>query len=476
MAQFLLISFLSKRISSIRRSIKGDKITTKKIIPLLFSVTFFFCCAIPKPQIEPSITQRVLENRTKEEAFNDCLGVLYKKGHVLLSASLKEGFIHTGWFYFKRGINSYRYRLNFHIFEREDRSTAVAIKFRYQRGIPLSNRYGLLFENKGLAWLNIPADAEMKKLITDFSKDLHSRSLLTKAEPEFHKSSKPQRKSLKKAEILPSHQEKKQSIVQSLGFKLTGGYSFVNIGDLNTWIDSWNYYEQAWESHFGGSVLKTMKNLHNGYNIEGKIFIDLSRRWTLSFGGGYIYLKKNSESLTLDYKSRETLDILTNFVKVYPLKIGWYYNLPIIQRLSLTLNAGVGYYLARISNHYRYDSYNNSWTEWKKEMDSSNFGVHGGVGIEYEITKFLSLVFEACSQYARINSFQGTREYKNSSGDQYEQEGMFYIWEELQQLGIGTVVIFPYKPESTLYRRNIREFTLDLSGFSLMMGIKIRIF
>jgi hypothetical protein len=466
---------MGQRILLRMKSIKRDKSSIKKIIPLIFLFNFFFGCSVPKPQIEPTIIHNILENRTVEEAFNDCLGVLYKKGHVLSSASLKDGFIHTNWFYFKRGINSYRYRLIFHIFELEDRSTAVAIKSSYQRGIRFSNRYGSLFENKGMGWLNISPDAEMKKIITDFFKDLQSKSILTKAESEFHKPSRLQRKDTKKAKFFPSHQEKK-SFVQSLGFKLTGGYSCVNIGDLNTWIDSWNYYKQAWASHFGGSVLETMKNIHNGYNIEGKIFFDLSHRWFLSFGGAYIYLKNNSESPALDYRSRETFDILIHSVKVYPLKIGLYYSLPIIQKLSLSLNAGVGYYLARISNNYRYESYDNSWTEWEKEMDSSNFGVFGGFGIEYEMTGFLSLVFEVCGQYAKISSFQGTRKYKNSSGYQYEQEGMFYIWEELQQLGIGTVVIFPYKPESALYRRNIREFTLDLSGLSLMIGIKIRIF
>ena len=114
--------------------------------------------------------------------------------------------------------------------------------------------------------------------------------------------------------------------------------------------------------------------------------------------------------------------------------------------------------------------------EWQKDMSSSDFGFHGGMGFEWHIRKFLSLIFEATGQYITINSLEGTRKYKNSTGHQFEEKGLFYYWVEPASEGIGTYRILPEEPDPVWTRKDIREFRLDLSGISLMIGIKIRPF
>lgn len=261
-----------------------------------------------------------------------------------------------------------------------------------------------------------------------------------------------------------------------LSFKLNSGYSYLNIGDVNTWIESQNNYYVTDALRRNASLPEQFETLHSGLSFGGEVLIDLTSKWAVAFGIEHIYMKNKSSLTYISYYNDEYNYFLTNVIKTIPLKVGVYYSFPISHKIKFFLNGGVGYYFAQSSQdyHIQYDYY---WAAAKRDMSSSDFGFHGGIGFEYYIKKYLSLVFESRGIYARINKFKGTKKYTNSYGAELTQEGIFYCWEELDKIwGIGVSHILPEKPEPFWYRRDIREFTLDLSGVSLRIGIKIRIF
>lgn len=459
----------------------GFKTAAKKI-PVIFFITFlFYSCIVPELRIEPFLKQKILENRTKEESFNDCLGVLNKNGHVPTSASIEEGLIQTDWIYFNRKkINLYRYRLTIQLSELNNQSTVVVIESHFQRGEPFASR-GLRtgsrpHEAEYVGWNDISADSEMKGFVDQFYQDLLNRSFLQEAKSEPVKPTKPQKQVFQKTVTSQTKQDKKRKHKTSLGFALKGGYNYLNIGDLNTWIDSWNYYYEAVITKGGGSVPETLENLHRGHNFGGEISLALSPRWAVSLGVGYTYLKNTSRTILIDGNQNEENHLLTNVAKITPLTIGVYYSFPIFHKTKFFLNTGVGYYFAKLSQDYLYQRYDNYWVEWQKDMSSSDLGFHGGMGFEWHIRKFLSLIFEARGQCVRINSLEGTRKYKNSTGYKFEERGIFYYWVESASEGIGTYRILPEEPDPVWTRKDIREFSLNLSGISLMIGIKIRPF
>ena len=141
------------------------------------------------------------------------------------------------------------------------------------------------------------------------------------------------------------------------------------------------------------------------------------------------------------------------------------------------MRAGIGYYFARI---YRYGNSRkiNAWDySWEEKMHSSDFGVIGGVGFEYRLSKNIHLSLECLGTYAKINKFRGKCSGNDQEGYYHEDKGIFYYWEELSEYsGYTAPHIYLGKPEPAWYRRNIREFVLDLSGASVILGLRVKLF
>jgi hypothetical protein len=118
------------------------------------------------------------------------------------------------------------------------------------------------------------------------------------------------------------------------------------------------------------------------------------------------------------------------------------------------------------------------------DVNSNRLGLHGGIGFEYNIANNLVLVLEIQGRYVRIKNLKGRRYYSQtfpfemSSGE--EEAGTLYIGErDLTNEGYGEncpdLIISPSLPSGNGFK-NIREAILDLSGYSLKAGIRIRLF
>lgn len=261
----------------------------------------------------------------------------------------------------------------------------------------------------------------------------------------------------------------------------------MSFEDVNTHLEIYDNYLSEM-TRYEGSETKT---LHYGSDLEGELRWDISSKFSLSVGTGYIYGENKSYFefwgpfpfyVPIDNKQYY---IISPRIEIIPLKFGIYYTLPLRSRINLFLKSGLGYYSSKAS------LYKVHWSsaygpeliiytkEEKYDLSANCLGYHGGIGLEYIIANNLVIVLEVQGRYARIN-LKGTRISSVWELPWVEEEGNLYIGERnLFDEGYGEhcpdLIISKSRPSGDEFH-NIREAVLDLSGFSLRAGIRIKLF
>ncbi len=266
----------------------------------------------------------------------------------------------------------------------------------------------------------------------------------------------------------------KHSFLKEISFKLKGGYQYIQIGDFNTYMSLLKEYYENYSEDYSVYIINELEEFHHGSNLGGEISFMLSPRLRGAIGIEYTHLGSENSVKIPDSGSTQ---IFTHKFNSIPLTLSIHYLFPLSKRSHFYLKAGTGYYFAWINknfSHHRSDLYE---VFWEEKMHSADFGVNGGFGFEYSISKNMYLTLECLGTYARINGFKGHYSWDGPEGRYYEDEGIFYYWEELSgSTGYTIARIYLGKPEPAWYRRNIREFVLDLSGVSLILGLRVRLF
>lgn len=178
-----------------------------------------------------------------------------------------------------------------------------------------------------------------------------------------------------------------------------------------------------------------------------------------------------------------------------PIWLNLFYAVPIISRVNFTAYGGVGDYSARIEETWSYvfrlpdntSQIGNTYTAGSgKQM-----GCHGGIAFEYILNKRVSLVMAGAWRLAKIESFEGSYLSHGTSFDgngviidtlDASMEGILihytgdadYIW------GVRHEKIKIFAGEPPYYGADSpsdgRKALLDLSGFTLRIGLKIGLF
>ena len=245
-------------------------------------------------------------------------------------------------------------------------------------------------------------------------------------------------------------------------------------------------------TNYEGGKTKTLNNYSS--NLEGELRLDISPKFAVSVGIGYMSEKTKSYfEYTGPFPFQALFEAKQNYfikskVKTIPLKLGIYYTLALSSRINLILNSGLGYYFSKASLYKCHWSSNYGGyfvihtKEENYDVSSNGLGFHGGIGFEYDIANNLALVLEFQGRYARIKNLKGNRFYSLTFGVNpgVEEEGILYIGErDLTVEGYGEncpdLIISQSKPSGDEFR-GVREAALDFSGFSLRAGIRIKLF
>ncbi|MFC2166035.1 hypothetical protein ACFLT2_13695, partial [Acidobacteriota bacterium] len=163
--------------------------------------------------------------------------------------------------------------------------------------------------------------------------------------------------------------------------------------------------------------------------------------------------------------------------KAIPVSVGVYYFLPVSSKSRFSLGAGVDYYFTSFCRDARRENTSPYWIETNFTGSGDNFGFHGGIGFEYSVSKNIAIIIEGFGRYAKISGFEGTRTRADSNNISDSFEGKYYalerfVWssEWLTRAAINS------EPPSGADVRNVRDNEIDFSGFTIRIGLKIRLF
>ena len=294
--------------------------------------------------------------------------------------------------------------------------------------------------------------------------------------------------------IRPCQPEEKKPFWSRFSLKFTAGWgSRIPIGDVNDCLRSFNNND-IFEKHrkYGsGLVVGEIKTLDDRISHwEAELRFDLTRRISLGIATSAPIHKHNESSVTYTLWGWAGPQIITwTFrpeIKVsYPIRLSAYYTLPLIRGLSISIGGGMGFYPARVLQFVRFyqilpagDIYWDNWDQKVRRNVALSF--HGNVSLQYLLTNRIALIAEYQRRRIRITGLKGSLKVINNYGDGFEKNGTLYYFTEWNYF-IGTrhaslemgpeIYYWPYR-----WIEDAREAKLDLSGYSIRLGISIRLF
>jgi len=288
-----------------------------------------------------------------------------------------------------------------------------------------------------------------------------------------------------------------------LSIKLTGGWGYTSIGDINSHLESFNNYVNNYARYYGReSITGGIEKLDNFmHDWEAELRLELSPKFALGISTSGASHKKNESSLTYreGVLSAPEHPIYGEWIYTYtfksevkaqmPVRLSIYYRLPFVFKTNIIFYSGIGYYSANVSKYEKLDLSIDSeypswrWEHWKTDH-KANLGFHGGIGMECSLTKNLALVLEAQGRYVKIKNLRGTlqREDSHNGGKIYEEKGTlwYFKWawygKGYYRLDISEESPSRWGTPPGYSISNVRKAIIDLSGYSIRIGLRIRLF
>jgi hypothetical protein len=266
-----------------------------------------------------------------------------------------------------------------------------------------------------------------------------------------------------------------------LSLRLYGGLSRLAAGDLNEGFDGFFELLELYAADVGASTTGGYNPLHAGYNFGADLIFQLTPNIGVGIGAGYLQISKSS-LMTLSFEGEEFTLTGTPKLSAMPIRLAVFLTLPLGGKFNLTADAGAAIYAGlKLDAEQRLELSTTDWQEMSLSASrsslSDNLGFQGSLGFEYKISQKMGFFLEAVGRYARFKNFDTATGISEFSGGSPETDvGKIYL-ETNTIAGVGSYSWFivsadPPTPEPPY--TEYREPKIDLSGFSLQAGIRIR--
>lgn len=259
---------------------------------------------------------------------------------------------------------------------------------------------------------------------------------------------------------------------EKFGLVLWIGGRRAEVGDLNDGAEGLaRYYESRLSAVADGEV----NPVHFGFLFGVEVRLPVAPGFYLAVGAERISAEASS---TVNYEGGNSEAVYSTqpAVRMTPISLA----VMIYPLRFVYARAGVDFTLARCAYLYRLttpgpNAQEESWQEWEGEASSSGFGYQIGFGVEWPIASFVSLVTELAYRYSRFDGFEGENLYRESTGYESSEAGTMYRF----KASAGGQTTFPLvfirnKVPTEAGAMEVRKAELDLSGYSLKLGLSIR--
>jgi opacity protein-like surface antigen len=230
-----------------------------------------------------------------------------------------------------------------------------------------------------------------------------------------------------------------------LGIKVRGGYSYMNYGDFNDWVDAFN------EDVPSGSP--TIDNIKWIPEVSAELTFPILPTFSGGIGIGYLSGKSD---YGISLGGSDNFSYLHK-VKAMPVLLNMYWEPPLVS-INPFVYGGLGFYRTNLEFEYWLTA-GGDREGYSSELDKWGFGLQAGGGVRIALMPTMSLDIGVQGRWADISGFEGTA--TNQDGDSKDV-----------YLGKGEVdgynVYGPMEQGS-----GIGEASVDLSGFTIFVGLTI---
>lgn len=262
---------------------------------------------------------------------------------------------------------------------------------------------------------------------------------------------------------------------KKFGLKISGGISNLSGTDYDPSDWGWDFLRKVTMENQGGTYAWEQNVLDWGWEITGELVFNLSSRFDIAGGVGYITGKSHSKGTTT-LAGVTTINETNLKAKAIPVTLTLYYFLPVSSKSRFSLGAGVGYYFASFTRNYLHEQVGIYWIDADFMGSASDVGFHGGIGFEYDLSEAVAIVIEGLGRYAKVSGFEGTRERIDSNNWSDSWEGKFYYSDRQHSSGTLLPRVNLSDPSSIENAINARDYETDFSGFTIRIGLKIKLF
>jgi hypothetical protein len=265
-----------------------------------------------------------------------------------------------------------------------------------------------------------------------------------------------------------------------LSLRLYGGFSRLAAGDLNEGFDGYFELFELYDALGIGTASGGYNPVHAGYNFGADLVFQLTPNIGVGIGAGYLRSSKSS-LMTLAVEGEEITLTGTPMLSAMPIRLAVFLTLPLGGKFNLTADAGGAYYAGlKLEAEQRLELTADYWEEMSLSASrsslSDNLGFQGSLGFEYKISPKMGLFIEAVGRYASFKNFDTATGISQSSGGTPEtDEGKIYLLTYDYPEGTYSAFTISAEPPITIPEVTVREPKIDLSGFSLQAGIRIRL-
>jgi len=258
-------------------------------------------------------------------------------------------------------------------------------------------------------------------------------------------------------------------------FRLYGGYGYSLGGDLNSGTEGLG---MLWTDLFelaGGVKRGSFEPAHYGAQFGGDIIFMLSPNVGIGLGAESLGMSKSS-SITTQMPTNSFGTAFEAEASAVPLKLSLFFCAPFGSGARMTLQGGVGYYLAKMSNQVRVDVSNtDEFLQYGNSAESQAIGFHAGLGFEFDLARNVSLFIEAQGRYAKLGGFSGDFRFA-TNGASDSTPGTLYYYETRGFTSDFYSIIDCQEdaPVENASAKNVREAKIDFTGVTALGGIIIR--
>lgn len=276
---------------------------------------------------------------------------------------------------------------------------------------------------------------------------------------------------------------------QQSSITVSGGIGFATGGDLNKTIKGVSNYRLDIFEASG-----ELKPVNSGMNFNIEFMYHFNPNFGLGLGVGYFRGSKASgpSSYTANieipgYLTPATLASdysITPTVSAIPITLNLHYFLPVGPKLNFDLYAGGGYYLTMLdfrSTEFASltisDSALSLTEDFTFNATKGGPGLQAGIGFEFEVAPTVAIVFNAFGRYASVSGFKGKYTYKDRGDVTLDESGSdytFWSYDEKRDSKIYTQYDFYNEETSGTDISNVKEATIDLTGFVATLGIRFK--